>query len=329
MVKMKIEIKKELIWRYRFIYENIEYIVGPFLLYGNNYENEFIINKKIPYELLKLGQDFLLGDEKAEFSKFVMYVERRKRNPEFVKSIPADIDKERLMWEFLNSIGNLIINQDGNKILREKKLQAMNEYYKILNYQNKMEGQKLGSKLIANYLNSKRNKWKIPFGKDKDEANFKTTKFVKALNDKSNYDETSLGILSDKEKQEIYLLFHDELPWDLLVKCEVDKNSIYKPREKRLINRNCQSPCGEEFYLIEENIFINPNDEFYDYYQICPNCGYIITVPHSLLPNTIRTRIEERCLNAKYSFSSQILKAELKSMDYRDDKLIKIRTKKY
>lgn len=330
MEKMDIKFKEELIWRYKFIYENIDYLIGPFLLYGNKQENDYVVNKRIPYELLKLGQFFLLSDEIAEFSKLVIYVERRKKDLDYVKNISIsenNTDKERKIWEFFNSISNSIINQEGNKILREKKLNAMDEYYKILNYQNKMTQQKLGSKLISNYLNSKNNKWKFPFGKDNDEAKIKISNFIKIISDKKNYDEISFGILSNKEKQDIYLIFHDELAWNMTIECAVDKNVAYKTKEKRIMNRDI-SPCGEEVYLVESNIFINPKEKFYDYYQVCPNCGYIINVPHSILSDKIRVRIEERCLNDEREFSKQLLRSKLKSVDYRDDVLIKRRSQK-
>lgn len=330
---MNDDIKKELIWRYKYIYSNIEYLVGSFLVCNTlREENDYVINKRIPYELLMLGQKFLLSDDVAEFSELVKYVERRKNDLEFVKSLGINekkqVSKERLIWEFLNSICNLITLQEENKILRRKKLIAMNEYYKILNYQNKTGIQRHGSKLINNYLKSEKNKWYLYLGRMHEEADLKASKFIKMVNDKKNYDETSLGILSDKEKQDIYLEFHDELAWDTLIKCEVDKNNVDNPRKKHLLRQDINLPCEEEFYLIESKIFINPKDKNYKYYQVCPNCGYVVNIPEDMLIENVRTRIQERCLNDKYEFSRQLLSAELRSMDYRDDVLIKRRIRK-
>ena len=101
---MNDDIKKELIWRYKFIYSNIVYLVGSFLVCNTfREENDYIVNKRIPYELLILGQKFLLSDDVAEFSELVKYVERRKNDLEFVKSLGINekkqVSKERLIWE--------------------------------------------------------------------------------------------------------------------------------------------------------------------------------------------------------------------------------------
>lgn len=329
---MNEDIKKELVWRYKFIYSNIEYLVGPFLVCNLlKKENDYVINKRIPYELLMLGKKFLLSDDVAEFSELVKYVEKRKKDLEYVNGLGTknknQVDNERLVWEFLNSISNLIIIQEENKILRRKKLMAMDEYYKILNYQNKMEIQEQGSKLINSYLNN--NKWYLGLGRIKEEANLKASNFIKNISDEKNYDEVSLGILSNKEKQDIYLEFHEELAWDMLVKCEVDKNNVDNPRKKHLLRQDINPPCEEEFYLIESNIFINPKDKNYKYYQVCPNCGYVVNIPEDMLSESVKTRIKSRCLNDEHEFSRQLLRAELRSVDYRDDVLIKRKTIKY
>lgn len=331
---MNEDIKKELVRRYKFIYSNIEYLVGPFLVCNALKEkNDYIVNKRIPYELLMLGQKFLLSDDVAEFSELVKYVERRKNDLEYVKSVDIKNkkldNKERLMWEFFNSICNLIILQEENKILRRKKLIAMDEYYKILNYQNKMGIQEQGSKLINSYLNNNKNKWYFGLGRIKEEANLKSSKFIKYISDEKNYDKISLGILSSKEKQDIYLEFHDELAWDMLVKCEVDKNNVNNPRKKHLLRQDINLPCEEEFYLIESKVFINPKDKNYKYYQVCPNCGYVVNIPEDMLSESVKTRIESRCLNDEHEFSRQLLTAELRSVDYRDDVLVKRRIRKY
>jgi len=326
------EFKKELMWRYKFIYENIEYLVGPFLI-CNPFDEEidYVVNRRIPFDLLVLGKKFLLNDGCAEFGELVKYVEKRKRNLAYVKDINIKTekynDKAELVWQYFNSISNLIMHQEQNKILRRKKLLAMNEYYKILNYQNKTGVQKSDSKLISRYLENKNNSWISFFASKKEEDKLKNCNFIRYLSDKRNYDLESMGILSTKEKQEIYLGFHDELAWDMIIKCEVDKDTIYKPKKKHLLKQDINPPCQEEFYIVESKIFINPNDDFSDYYQVCPNCGYVVNIPHKLLPDKVRTRIEERCLNDENEFSSQLLKAELRSIDYRDDILIKRRIK--
>lgn len=328
---MNDEIKKEFIWRYKFIYENIEYIIGPFYI-DNIFkeENDYIVNKKLPYDLLVIGQSFLLNDEKALYSDLVKYVEIRKRDQEYGKVLERlrekNNNKEYLMWQFFNSISNLLMKQDNNKILRSRKLKAMNEYYKILNYKNKEGEQERDSKFIRKYLNS--NKIFV-LRRIKEETILRASNFVKYLSNMKNYDLISMGILSDMEKQDIYLEFHDELAWDTIIKCEVDKNTIYKPKKKHLLRQDINPPCGEEFYLVESKIFINPEDSCSDYYQVCPNCGYVVNIPCDWLSENVRDRIEDRCLNDENEFSNQLLKAELKSIDYRDEVLVKRKVRKH
>jgi len=326
---MREEIKREIVWRYKFIYENIQYIMGMFTTYKNILETkEFIINKRIPYELLNLTQIFLLDDGKALYSDFVKYVERRKLDIEYVDGIKKKQfsiqDKERLVWELFNSTCNLIAFQERNSNSKCDKLRAMDEYYKILNYENKENGQIQGSSLIANYLKSECSFGKQIF-KRNNEASLRNSKFIKYISDKKNYNPDNLGILTEKEKQEIYLVFHEEIAWDTKVLCEVDKDTVYKPKKKHLLRQDINPPCGEEFYVIESKIFINPKDMCYDYYQSCPNCGYVVNIPHNILPNSVRDRIEDQCLKDEHNFTTMLLNAELRSIDYRDDVLIKRR----
>lgn len=328
---MNEKISSEIIWRYKFIYENIEYVMMPFIGYSNiTNKNDFIINKRIPYELLNLGQDFLLNDAKAEFSEFVKYVERRKRDLEYKKKLASTTitqNKESLVWEYFNSIIRLIMINERNMIAREQKLKSMDEYYKILNYRNVCDAEILGSKLIEQYFKDERKKLGNFWSRTKDKVNLRTSDFVKYVSDKRNYDLESQGILTNKERQDIYLTFHDEIAWDTKIKCEVDKNTIYKPRTKHLLRQDINPPCGEEFYLVESRMFINPKELCSDYYQSCPKCGYVVNVPQTLLPEEVKRRIEERCLNYEYEFSTMLLSAELRSLDYQHDVLVRKRTK--
>ena len=51
----------------------------------------------------------------------------------------------------------------------------------------------------------------------------------------------------------------------------------------------------ENFVIKEEEIFVNPNDKLYRYYQLCPHCGYIVNIPKEILSEDIKQRIEDRC----------------------------------
>ena len=53
--------------------------------------------------------------------------------------------------------------------------------------------------------------------------------------------------------------------------------------ESKLQRPDNTQPCHEMFRVDEKEIFINPNDKLYRYYQMCPHCGYIVNIPEEIL----------------------------------------------
>ena len=80
--------------------------------------------------------------------------------------------------------------------------------------------------------------------------------------------------------------------------------------------------------MVDENeIFINPDDRLYRYYQVCPHCGYIVNIPKEILSDGIKKRIEDRCSKDDKLFRKMYLYSELFSLDnksvYGQKKLLK------
>ena len=85
--------------------------------------------------------------------------------------------------------------------------------------------------------------------------------------------------------------------------------------ETRLYRPENTESCGENFIIKEDEIFVNPNDELYRYYQLCPHCGFIVNIPKEILSDGIRQRIEERCLKDDKLCRKMYLYSELFSLD--------------
>ena len=120
-----------------------------------------------------------------------------------------------------------------------------------------------------------------------------------------------LSIFIESEKQEIYLKHHDEIPCDLEIKCGINEEYpeafLYRPDNTK--------ECGKYFNVNENDIFINPKNTIYRYYQLCPHCGYIVNIPSDILSEGIKQRIEERCLKDDKLFRKMFLYSELLSLD--------------
>ena len=65
----------------------------------------------------------------------------------------------------------------------------------------------------------------------------------------------------------------------------------------------------------ENEIFVDPNDSLYRYYQMCPHCGYIVNIPKEILSDGIKERIEDRCSKDNKLFRKMYLYSELYSLD--------------
>lgn len=104
--------------------------------------------------------------------------------------------------------------------------------------------------------------------------------------------------LSEKDKQDLYLKFHDELPWDLTIKCSLNEQFSFG------------DSCGKEFKVLEDEIF-SYEDSFY---QLCSGCGSIVKIPNELLKSSIQERIKKRSEDDEFLVRKKVLLSELESL---------------
>ena len=74
----------------------------------------------------------------------------------------------------------------------------------------------------------------------------------RSINREVNY-RINYASLSENDKQELYLKFHDELPWNLTIKCSLNEQFSFG------------DSCGKEIKVKEEEIFTYENS----FYQLC------------------------------------------------------------
>ena len=85
--------------------------------------------------------------------------------------------------------------------------------------------------------------------------------------------------------------------------------------DSRLVRPDDTHACFEDFNVNECEIFVNPEDKLYRYYQVCPHCGYIVNIPKEILSDGIKQRIETRCMKDPKLFRKMYLYSELFSLD--------------
>lgn len=352
----KIEIKKELIDRYKYIYENTVYILAPYMYQqtkeerdelNNQYKNErenhpFITNelliylKELPADLLLDLESFLLSDVPFEQSKLYTELESKKKNPKYldkvknglillekdIAKISSSFVKTKLdCWNLLLRVREFIDEQSGDLKNKEKKLNALDEYFRIIRYSNNgkvwTSGYSINFKdleIFSNFSGIVQKNERKP-GRDKNDIGLKKGDFISFVSNYSNHYDDNCSILTEQEKQDIYLLYHDELPWNLEKVCELEEEYIPAMIETRLVRPEHTKPCGETFYVNEEEIFIDSSELLYRYYQLCPHCGYIINISKEILSEGVKQRIEERCAKDPNLFRKMYLYSELFSLD--------------
>lgn len=329
----KEEIKQELIQRYKFIYENALFILAPYMHentpYNKNIKSSIYLNV-LPQELLLLIESFLLSDINMEESELYKFVENNKSNTEYLKQYKKGLElleRKNKQYEYevlklnlncrylLELIYIFIERQSRDTKNRDNKLLVIDEYARINRYKNDgkiwTSGVNQTFRDISNYTNYNcsivmlNNNERIM--RDKNDIGLKRGLFIKYISDFNNHYEYNYSILTEEEKQKIYLEYHDELPWDLEIKCMFDNDNLERP-----YNTN---PCLNFFNIKEEDIFINPNSKEYGYYQVCPQCGFIVNVPDNILSEGIKKRIEDRCKEDPMLFRKMYLYSELYSLD--------------
>lgn len=267
------KVKEQLIKRYEYVYGNALSILSAYIC-------EF--NKNLLNDL----ESFLLGDIDVEESRLYNFIEFVKSD-NIYSQVSKDIENQiellinsgemykteynSYIWKLLCLVRNLLVKKND-----VKNLNALDEYFKISKYKND------GSLHLTGYNKDfmvKSNNINYSFFDDNLKNN-EASEFVNYVIYYKNNNTDDYTILTEKEKQNIYLKFHDELPWDTTLKCE-DKN------------------CNVSFYVKEEKIFVDNNK----YYCECPRCGNLVKISNSILTSGIEDRIKNRCLTEDQIFN--------------------------
>jgi hypothetical protein len=340
--------KQQLVNRYRYLYEIAYLILAPYMHEQTNEEYQKSVDDYIkqfgrsiidkPSIYLKINrldsvnsifEEFLLSDKKLEDTELYKFIESKRNDKEYLEQVKrgieltdkknierCEITKESLdIWKILNATWDYVSEQSGDLKNKESKLRVLDEYYRIARYQNNGKIYKSGRNLTLDeswggiIIDKKRE----PF-RDKKDIGITNNPFITTISKATHY-EDNWSIFTENEKQQIYLDYHDELPCDLEITCGLEEEYIKTMIETRLYRPENTQPCGENFIIKEEEIFVNPNDKLYRYYQLCPHCGYIVNIPKEILSDGIKQRIEERCSRDDKLFRKMFLYSELFGLD--------------
>lgn len=305
--------KQEIIKRYNYLYENSFLMLSTFV--KSDIDNRLTIN--VTDEFNSLLEEFLLIDKKMENTTLYKLTEDKKNDKEYlekIKKVAMLLDEHNKgIWKILDVAGNYIENQSSDLNNKERKLKVLDEYYRIARYKNDGRILTSGRNLNLHDCNSLLiPRKKVPI-RDKKDVGIKENPFILAVSNAPRYEDNN-SIFTEKEKQKVYLEYNDELPCDLEIPCSYLEENL---SDSETIERPSNTfPCGENFTVKEEEIFVNPSSRHNRYYEVCPNCGFIVNVPSEMLSEKIRKRIEHRYIGDDKLFRKMMLYSELLGLDY-------------
>ena len=337
--------KNELIKRYKYLYENITFILAVYMHEVkdeelNNYKKKYKINlkeniiylKDLDREILLSLEDFMFSGFPMESLSFYKQLEENKKDRKYLDKVNDGIrllkvKNNKEIYNFfeekfdlsniLIDVKNFINMQVSDLLNKELKLEALEEYFKIYRYSN--TDKSIEGIYNTNTIKKNRNYFnELNFRqlyRKKNDVGIVCNNFIKYLSNPKNKNKDNHSILTEDEKQQIYLNYHNELPWNLMITCAYEDKYIPFGIDTRLARPDNTSPCNEVFRIKEEEIFIDKNDEVYRYYQVCPRCGYIVHIPKEILSNDIRKRIEDKCYKDPNLFRKMYLYSELKKLE--------------
>lgn len=338
---MKVEeAKQELIKRYRYLYENALFILAPYMYEQSQEEYQETLRTihkqskliSAPLIYLKLNrldsivpifEEFLLSAQHIEESKLYQLTEENKNDKEYLAKVKQWIAlvtkknkaetyfKEKLnIGNILKVVGDYIEEQSGDLTNKKNKLFVLDEYYRLYRYKNDGKVYTSGRNLNLHdcgYISIRMQNHIAT--RDRKDIGVTKNPFIIAVNKIPLYEYNS-SIFMESEKQRIYLDYHDELPCDLEIDCNLEiKNAEPNKILKRPENT---TSCGKPFTIKKEEIFVGPNNQ---YYQLCPHCGFIVNIPSNIISDGIKKRINERCQKDDKLFRKMYLYSELFSLD--------------
>ncbi len=237
--------KQELIRRYKYLYENACFILAPFMRketieelerrlkeqkekYGTTFVNEQLIYLNINRldKINLLFEEFLLSKKVMEQSELYKFIEKNRNNKNYLEQAKNGLAlleeeyKDRTsslktiaMLKILRKTYDYIKEQSGDLNNKKNKLNVIEEYYKIGSYQNKGEIYK-NERYLKDW-----NQYSMTImviekeprkpTRDKTDIGIPKNSFIKAISFASRHNNWS--VLSENEKQQVYLQYHDEL----------------------------------------------------------------------------------------------------------------------
>lgn len=263
--------KEEFIKRIKYLNSNAMFLINP-----DKHDDLVCLYNKIESnnkELLINLELLLLSDQKIESNPLYQDVLLKQKDKKYLLYLKDNKDKIIDVFTILCLVRRFIINNQVDKEVLIKKLEALDEYFKVMGYQNNGVTYQSG--------------------------------FIDYLSNGINWNSDNLCVLTEKEKQEMYLLFHDETAWDTQVKCEPSDLFF------------SDNYCNRDFYLREDELlYYNDN-----YYMMCPNCYNLVIINKKLIPDKIKEKIKKEALNDGYYLRNIFYKRE--HLVYEKKKLLK------
>lgn len=334
------QVKSEIIKRYMYLYENAEFILAPFMFEETpeefkkrvehyNVENSYpMIYMDIEDVFYQIIEEFLFSEDPME--RTILYilnedlktdenhlslvneglrlVEKKNQSQKYFKEV-LDINN------LLHKYGRYLEEQSGDLDNKKKKLRVLDEYFRLYRYKNNGKVYKSGKELsIQDFPEiSMALELREP-SRNKTDIGMENNKFIETVVNAPYY-EYNWSIFTEEEKADVYMHYHDELPYNMEIVCALEEEYIKTMIDSRLQRPENTEPCNEAFRIDENEIFINPSDKLYRYYQVCLHCGYIVNIPKEVLSEAVKQRIEERCSKDPNLFRKNYLYSELFALD--------------
>ena len=241
--------KKELEKRYCYIYENVIYILAPFIYELKNKKNNKIIItiKELDKNTLYMLENLLLEYISLEETDGYKYFELQKENKEYLEIVKKGLESIKKHNEYM-CIPNLKIKLNNLKILEEvyeyidkqsedlinkkRKLQVIDEYYRIARFDNSGKIWTSGVKInCTDILNHNLNvNISIPMLtilepklRENDDIGVKSNRFIKCFSNTSVIKKDNTVHFTEEEKYKIYLKYNNELSESSLEKSKTKK----------------------------------------------------------------------------------------------------------
>ncbi len=343
--------KKELVKRYEYLYINAPFILAPYMYeqteddyirmknkflkaYNMDSDIKALLDKQdnpaIYLKIYKsdkinaLIEEFLLTDKPLEESNLYKELESKRTDKVYLDKVKKGLElvaKKNANYSFckthldiekiLTIVTDYINGQTRDSKNKKRKIKVINEYQKIAEYKNEEDFSENNYREVSIVMSKNQVKKTMH---TKNDFGVKSNHFILTIA-KAPVGEDNNSIFTENEKQAIYLKYHDELPWNLEIACQLEEKYPDLSNEARMIRPDNTQPCGDIFYIKEEEVFVNPSKTTYRYYQLCPHCGYMVNIPKEILSEGIKRRIEDRCNKDDKLLRKKYLYSELFSLE--------------